>query len=74
MNKMINGLWLDNIKIIIGKNDNGYFVDVRYISDDGEFEDGEYLDGYTGLSNQEDAEFLARVWIAGYKLAKRRAE
>ena len=76
MSTILNDLHADGIAVRIeAEGDSrtgfsGYAVDVQYIKDDGKYEDGEYLDGYTGLTTEDDAEFLARAYIAGYKLAK----
>lgn len=73
MSTILNDLHADGIEVIIEKDseNDGYAVDAKYIKDDGKYEDGEYLAGYTGLTTQEDAEFLARAFVAGYKLGKK---
>lgn len=71
MSTIINDLYLNGIEVIVLKDGDSYAVDVKYIKDNGKYEDGEYLDGYTGLTSQEDAEFLARAWINGFRLGKK---
>lgn len=64
----LNDLHADGIEVQIKRNDEIYEVDVQYVREDGKYEDGEYLAGYTGLKTEDDAEFLARAFISGYKL------
>ncbi len=71
MSTILNDLHAEGIEVIIEKDIDGYAMDAKYIKDDGKYEDGEYLAGYTGLTTQEDAEFLARAFIAGYKLGEK---
>lgn len=71
MSTILNNLHADGIAVRVERDDDGYAVDVQYTRDDGRYEDGEYLAGYTGLTTQEDAEFLARAFIAGYQLGKK---
>lgn len=71
MSTILNDLHADGIEVRIEADGKGYAVDVKYVSDDGKHEDGEYLDGYTGLTTEDDAEFLARAYIAGYKQGKK---
>lgn len=70
MHKQLNDLKIYNIDVIISEDDDQYSVDIKYIGEDGKYEEGEYLAGYTGLANAEDAEFLARAYIDGYKTRK----
>lgn len=71
MSTILNNLYADNIEVIIESEAPGIWaVDVKYTGENGPYEDGEYIDGYTNLKTQEDAEFLARAWINGYQAAK----
>lgn len=80
MSTTLNDLHADGIAVKIEQEGDsrtgftGWAVDVQYTSDDGKYEDGEYLAGYTGLTTEDDAEFLARAFIAGYKLGKKQSE
>jgi len=70
MSTYLNDLFYDGIEVIVDKDGKDWRVDVRYNRDDGKYEDGEYLAGYNGIDTEDNAEFLARAFIAGYKLAK----
>lgn len=76
MSKILNDLHADGIEIIVKQDDGDisvkgeYIVDVQYVKENGKYEDGQYLAGYRGLANKEDAEFLARAFIDGYKWGK----
>jgi hypothetical protein len=71
MATQLNDLHMHNMQVIISEDDGNYSVDVKYTGEDGKFEDGEYLAGYTDISSADDAEFLARAYIDGYKLSNR---
>lgn len=68
MTTVINDLFADGVEVIYGKDNEKYYVDVKYVKETGKFEDGEYLAGFTDLTTEDDAEFLARAFVAGYKL------
>ncbi len=71
MSTIINDLWNDGIEVHIHKDTERGVWNVD-INDQSKEDDTILLAGFTDLSTEDDAEFLARAWISGYHLAKGR--
>ncbi len=70
MSTQINDLYADKLEVRIwfDGDDKTYMVDV--INNDLPDYADTLVAGYWGLKSEEEAEFLARAWIGGYKIAK----
>lgn len=70
MSEVLLDLRKYGLEIIIEKiGDKEWAVDLKYVSDDGKYEEGEYLAGYNGLTSLREANFLAQIIINSYLLA-----
>lgn len=71
MSTIINDLYNDGVEVYIHFDSdlNIWNVDVN---DQSKEDETVLLAGFTDLSSEDDAEFLAWAWISGYHLAKGR--
>ncbi len=61
----LNDLYMYGLEVITYKDGEVYSVDVRENDTDGDI-----IAGYTDLTSEDDAEFVARAFIDGYRLGK----
>lgn len=73
MSTQINELWADNLEVRIWFDGDGKFYNVDVIDNDLPDDADTLVAGYTEIETEQEAEFLGRAWIDGYKLGKGRA-
>ncbi len=74
MSTQINELWADKLEVRIWFDSDGGFYNVDVIDNDLPDDADTLIAGYTELTSEQDAEFLARAWINGYQLGKKRGQ
>lgn len=72
MSTQINELHADKLEIRIWFDSDGKFFNVDVIDNDLPDDADTLVAGYTELATEQEAEFLARAWVNGYKLGKKR--
>lgn len=70
MSTQINELWTDKLEVRVWFDNDGNFYNVDVINNDLPDDEDTLVAGYTEIATEEEAEFLARAWIDGYKLGK----
>lgn len=70
MSTQINELWIDKLEVRIWFDGDGKFYNVDVINNDLPDDADTLVTGYTEIATEEEAEFLARAWVDGYKLGK----
>jgi hypothetical protein len=70
MSTQINELWADKLEVRVWFDSDNNIYNVDVISNDLPDDADTLVAGYTDLKTGEEAEFLARAWIDGYKLGK----
>lgn len=74
MATQINELHADKLEVRIWFDRDNSIYNVDVIDNDLPDDADTLVAGYAGLKTEEEAEFLARAWIGGYKLGKKRAQ
>lgn len=66
----INELHADKLEVRVWFDSDANVYNVDVINNDLPEDADTLMAGYTSLESQEEAEFLARAWVQGYKLGK----
>lgn len=70
MSTQINDLWIDKLEIRVWFDGDNKIYNVDVINNDLPNNADTLIAGYTDIKTKQEAEFLARAWIDGYKLGR----